>query len=255
MSNKFGDVRWKWLDERGYRVLNDRHQYAYMQSLWSPNDVVQGVFCDSRAGTGKTTLAVLAGVYEVDRGNYDKIIYVRNAVAIRDIGFLPGDDKEKMAPYYAPLEQAMDNAQPGLYKKWSQADPLTKQQPKVFALSSTFARGVTWNNAYIILDEAQNFDLDELQAAYTRITDSCKIVTIGSTRQVDNKKLRRYDGLTPFEVYMKHFEGTRVTYHKLETNYRGWFSNHADDVIDTVTALEGQSKTKSNGGYANGLLR
>lgn len=238
MSNKYGELRWKWLAEKGYNVIADRHQYAYMQSLWAPVDVVQGVFCDSRAGTGKTSLAVLAGAYDVERGTYDKIIYVRNSVAIRDIGFLPGGEGEKMEPYYAPLIQALDNVQPGLYDKWSKPDVMKKEPPKIYAVSTTFARGITWDNAFIILDEAQNMDLDELIAAYTRPTDGCKIVSIGSTRQVDNQKMRKYGGLTPFEIYMKHFEGTRVTFHKLETNYRGWFSNHADDVAETIERLK-----------------
>lgn len=68
MGNKYGDIRWKWLEERGFNVLSDRHQYAYMQSLWTPPDIVQGVFCESPAGTGKTVLAVLAGAYAVTSG-------------------------------------------------------------------------------------------------------------------------------------------------------------------------------------------
>jgi predicted ribonuclease YlaK len=219
-------------------VLADKHQYAYMQSLWSPVDVVQGVFCEARAGTGKTTLAVLAGIYEVERGTYDKILYIRNAVPVREVGYLPGDIKEKEAPYMAPLIDAMDAVQPGLFEKWVKPDALTKTPAKVHALTTVFTRGITWDRAFIIIDEAQSFDLKELQTAYTRPTDTCKIVTTGSLRQIDNTKLRRFAGLTPFEVFMEHFQGTRVTYHKLETNYRGWFSNHADDVMETVERLE-----------------
>lgn len=208
-----------------------------MQSLWSPVDVVQGVFCEARAGSGKTTLAVLAGVYEVERGNYDRILYIRNAVAIRDVGFLPGDIKEKEAPYMAPLIDAMDQAQPGLFEKWSKNDALTKQPPKVHTMTTVFTRGINWDRSFVIFDEIQNATLEEIKAVFTRPKDSCKIVAIGSLRQIDNTKLKRYAGLTPFEVYMKHFEGTRMTYHKLETNYRGWFSTHADDVQGTVDKL------------------
>jgi predicted ribonuclease YlaK len=236
MANKYGDIRFKWLAEKGYNVLADKHQYAYIQSLWSPTDVVQGVFCDSKAGTGKTTLATLAGAYEIDNGTYDKIIYIRNAVSVRDQGAIPGNPAEKDAPYMQPFIEALDNVQPGLYEKWSQADEETKQK-KAYAISSTYTRGITWKNAFIIIDEAQNMDLDELQAIYTRCHTSCKIVTVGSTRQVDNRKLRRYAKLTPFEVFMEHFEGTRVTFHKLETNYRGWFSNHADNIKETIDEI------------------
>ncbi|MCA1021628.1 PhoH family protein [Halobacillus litoralis] len=243
MGNKYGDIRFKWLADKGFNVLADKHQYAYMQSLWSPLDLVQAVFCSSRAGTGKTTLAVLAGVYEVEKGNYDKIIYVRNAVSIRDQGFLPGGLNEKEVPYMTPLIEAMDNAQPSLYYEWSGEKEVQNggEEPKhkrVVATTSSFTRGITFKNAFVILDEAQNMDLDELQAIYTRCSDTCKIVSIGCTRQVDNGKMKRYGGLTPFELYIEHFKGQKVTNHKLETNYRGWFSNMADDIDDTVQRLK-----------------
>ena len=237
MGNKYGDIRWKWLAEKGFDVLADKHQYAYMQSLWTSPDIVQGVFCESPAGTGKTTLAVLAGAYEVEAGNYDRIIYIRNAVPVRDVGFLPGDMKEKEGPYMAPLIDALEYVKPGTYEKWSEVIPETKQLPKVVATSTTFTRGITWDNSYIILDEIQNLSMEELRTAYTRPTNSSKIVSVGSLRQIDNTKLKRVAGLTPFEVFMKHFEGQQVTYHKLEKNYRGWFSNHADEVDVTVNRL------------------
>jgi len=233
MGNKYGDIRFKWLSEKGFNVLSDKHQYAYIQSLWSPVDVVQAVFCDSRAGTGKTSLAVLAGAYEIENETYDKIIYVRNSVSIRDQGFLPGDPDEKELPYMQPFIEALDNVQPALFYEWSNENEHTKQK-KVYTMTSTYVRGITFKNAFVIIDEAQNMTLEELQAIYTRCSDSCKIVTIGSTRQIDNTKLKKYNGLSPFELYMKHFQGHRVTYHKLETNYRGWFSTLADDVQDTV---------------------
>lgn len=235
MGNKYGDMRWKWLAEKGFNVLADKHQYAYMQSLFAPVDTVQGVFCESPAGTGKTTLAALAGAYEVERTTYDKIIYIRNAVAVRDMGFLPGDVGEKEEPYMSPIKDALENVSPETFEKW--AHPFSGE-PKIITTTTAFTRGITWKNAFIIIDEAQNFDLEELQAVYTRCDTSNKIVTVGSLRQVDNRKVKRINGYTPMEIYMEHFRGTPVTYHKLETNYRGWFSKHADDVHETVQKLK-----------------
>jgi predicted ribonuclease YlaK len=233
MANKYGDIRWKWLEERGFNVLADRHQYAYMQSLWMSPELVQGVFCESPAGTGKTVLAVLAGAYAIESGEYDRIIYIRNTETVgKGIGFLPGDLNEKTGPHMAPFIKALDYVKPGTFEQWS-------AQERAFAITPTFERGVTYDRAYIILDEAQSISLNELQTIYTRATDTCKIVTTGSLLQIDDPKLQRYGGLTPFEVYMKHFEGQRVTYHKLVTNYRGWFSNHADAVKKTVDTLVG----------------
>jgi PhoH-like ATPase len=207
-----------------------------MQSLWSPVDQIQAVFCEGKAGTGKTTLAVLAGAYEVETGVYDRIIYLRNAIPIRDIGFLPGDVNDKELPYMLPLINTLDMVQPGLFDKWSRGDK--REVPKVEATTTAFTRGLTWKKAFIILDEAQNYDLEELQTVYTRCSDCCKVVTLGSLRQNDNRKVKHIAGKTPFEIYMSHFTGTRVAFHKLEKNYRGWFADHADDVMLTISQLE-----------------
>jgi predicted ribonuclease YlaK len=236
MANKYRDIRYKWLEERGFNVLADEHQLAYVKSLFAPVNEVRAVFCEAKAGTGKTTLAVLAGVYEVEAGTYDKIIYVRNAIPIRDMGFLPGDVDDKQEPYMAPLIQAMDRAQPGLFDFWSKS---VVSPPKVFATTTAYTRGITWERAFVILDEAQNFDLEELRAVYTRVTDDCKVVTTGSLRQNDNRKQKRYAGFTPMEVYMKHFDcKDYVRYHTLVRNYRGDFADYSDDVDETIRRLE-----------------
>ncbi len=235
-GNKYGDIRWKWLAERGFNVLSDRHQYAYMQSLWHSPEIVQGVFCESPSGTGKTVLAVLAGAYAVMNGEYDRIIYIRNNVAVRDTGFLPGNEEEKNAPYMQPFIEALDFVQPGLYEEWT--DTENGKQPKVFATTTAYARGITWDRSFIITDETQNYDLHEIRTVYTRVTDRSKVVSIGSVKQVDNQRLKRIAGVTPFEVYMRHFEGEQAVRHKLETNYRGWFSNHADEIDETVEEIK-----------------
>lgn len=232
MANKYGDIRWKWLEERGFNVLGDKHQYAYMQSLWTSPDIVQGVFCESPAGTGKTVLAVLAGAYAVENEEYDKIIYIRNTEVVgKEVGFLPGELDAKIAPHMAPFVEALDYVKPGTYEEWVAGG-------KAVATTATYLRGVTFSNAFIILDEAQSIGLDELQTIYTRVKDGCKVVTTGSLRQIDNPKLKRYSGLTPFEVYMEHYRGQRASYHKLETNYRGEWSLHGDNVQDTIKELE-----------------
>ncbi|MBO0602725.1 PhoH family protein [Sporosarcina sp. E16_3] len=231
MAKKYGEIKWKWLAERGLDVMDDKHQYAYMQSLWTLPKELQGVFCEAAAGTGKTVLATLAGAYAVEKGEYDRIIYIRNTEVVgKEIGFLPGDSTEKTAPHMTPFISALDLVKPGTFEAW-EADG------KAFAISPTHERGVTYDNAFIIIDEVQSLGLDELQTIYTRPTSSCKIVSIGSLKQIDNKKLTRYGGLTPFEVYMRHFEGQRSSFHKLHTNWRGPWSLHADNVADTVDKI------------------
>jgi len=233
MGGKYQDIRFKWMEERGFNILADPHQYAYAQALWQDVGIVQSVWVNAKAGTGKTTLAVLCGAYELERETYQRIIYVRNAVPVREQGFLPGDLKEKEAPYMAPLYDALEYVQPGIAEKWQQSG-------KLVTLTSSYARGVNWKDAFIIIDEAQSFDLEELQAVLTRCHDSSKVVVIGSTQQVDNKKLQRIAGLTPFEVYMEHFKGKLAVFCKLETNYRGDFAEHADAIQETVKRLKGE---------------
>jgi len=231
------DIRWSWLAEKGYNVLSDRHQYAYMQSLWAPTDIVQSVFVDAKAGTGKTSLAVAAGVYAVENQEYDKIIYIRNAVAVRDQGFLPGSVAEKEYIYYSPLFDALDGLSPDGYESWYGTDEGHK---KIEMVSTSYLRGVNFKNAFVIIDEAQNLDLTELRTVLTRIHQSCKVVVIGSTMQIDNTKLKRYgtDKITPFELYIKHFEGMQSAHHRLITNYRGWFSEHSDNIENTIKELK-----------------
>ncbi|MEH7116930.1 PhoH family protein [Neobacillus vireti] len=237
---KFDDIRWKWLEERGIEVYGDSYQLDYILSLWKTPDKIQAVFCESKAGTGKTTLAVLAGAYEVIKGeHYDRIIYVRNAVPIREQGFLTGDIKQKSAPYMAPIADALELVHPATFEEWTFEQG--KEQPKLVPITTSFVRGITWKRSFVIIDESQNMDLEELQAIYTRCDTTSKIVSVGSIRQVDNKKVKRIAGLLPFQIYMKHFEGDpRVSFHELVTCYRGWFADKADDVLETVKRLEGR---------------
>jgi predicted ribonuclease YlaK len=234
---KFDDIRWKWLEERGIEVYGDPYQLDYMNSLWKDPEQVQAVFCEAKAGTGKTTLAVLAGAYEVIKGEkYDRIIYIRNAVTVREQGFLTGDIQQKSAPFMAPVADALELVQPATFEEWTIEKE--KEEPKLVPITTSFVRGITWKRSFVIIDESQNMDLEELQAIYTRCDKSSKIVSVGSKRQVDNKKIRKVAGLLPFEIYMEHFKGdNRIAYHELQNNYRGWFADKADDVMETINKL------------------
>jgi predicted ribonuclease YlaK len=229
---KFDDIRWKWLEERGIKVYGDPYQLDYMNSLWKHSDMVKSVFCEAKAGTGKTALAVLAGAYEVEAGNYKKIRYVRNAVPVRNQGFVKGDPKDKDLPYMRPFIDALDLVKPATYEVWS-------EQGIAEAHTSSFTRGSTWDNEFIIIDEVQNFDMHELRTVLTRVGKGSKVVVVGSKRQVDNKQVKKVAGLLPFEVYMEHFEGdARIAFHELHVCYRDWFADLADDIDLTIRALE-----------------
>jgi predicted ribonuclease YlaK len=236
---KFDDIRWKWLEERGIEVYGDPYQLDYMLSLWKDPEIVKSVFCEAKAGTGKTALAVLAGAYELENGNYKKIRYVRNAVPVRNQGFVKGDPMEKDAPYMQPFKDALDLVKPATFEVWV-------EKGIAEAHTSSFTRGSTWENEFIIIDEVQNFDMHELRTVLTRVGKGSKIVVVGSKRQVDNKSIRKVRGLLPFEVYMEHFKGdARISFHELHNCYRDWFADLADDIDFTIKILEEEGNERS----------
>jgi predicted ribonuclease YlaK len=229
---KFDDIRWKWLEERGIEVYGDPYQLDYMLQLWKDPDMTKAIFCEGKAGTGKTHLAVLAGAYAVEKGEYKKIMYIRNAVPVRNTGFVKGSPEDKAKPYMQPFIDALDHVKPATYEYWT-------EQGIAEAFTADFVRGSTWNDSFIIIDEVQNFDMHELRTVLTRVGKGSKVVVTGSRRQVDNKQIKRVAGLLPYEVYREHFRGeSRVSFHELVHVYRDWFADVADDIDDTIERLE-----------------
>lgn len=236
MGNKYGDIRYKWLAEKGFNVKSDEHQYEYVQSLFDDVNNVKTVFVNAKAGTGKTTIATLCGIYGVESEEYDQIVYVRNSLSIRDQGFLPGglgSEEGKEAPYMTPFKQALDNVRPGLFEAWS-----AEEVQKLITTTTSYLRGTNFKNCFVILDEAQNYNLVEMQTLMTRFHDNCKIVVIGSTSQNDDGE-NMICGYTPFELYMLHFEEKDYSRnHELFKNYRGDVSQHSDNIGTLIKKLK-----------------
>ena len=132
------------------------------------------------AGTGKTYLAVADAVEEIIKGNVDKIILSRPAVeAGEQLGFLPGDLKEKIDPYLRPLYDALEDC---MFK-----DKITKliEREKIEIAPLAFMRGRTLSYSYIILDEAQNTTPMQMKMFLTRLGKESKMVITGDLTQVD----------------------------------------------------------------------
>jgi phosphate starvation-inducible PhoH-like protein len=135
------------------------------------------------AGTGKTFLAVASAVYALEQGHVKKIILVRPAIeAGEKLGFLPGDLAEKIDPYLQPLYDSLyeclgiDNVNKLLEKKIIEIAPLA------------YMRGRTLNDAFIILDEAQNTTISQMQMFLTRIGFGSSTVVTGDVSQIDLPK-------------------------------------------------------------------
>lgn len=139
------------------------------------------------AGTGKTLISMYKAIEEVlTKGNlYHKVIVIRSAVQGRDQGFLPGGEDEKMSLYEIPYMQ-IANTLFGRRDAWD----ILKGQERVEFMSTSFIRGVTFDNAIVILDEAQNCNFDELNTIITRVGKNSKIIFCGDYRQTDLTKNR-----------------------------------------------------------------
>jgi PhoH-like ATPase len=152
---------------------------------------VKIVSLGGRAGTGKTTLALAAGVEQVNKGVYKKIIVFRSmhAVGGEELGFLPGTEAEKLDPWTAAIYDSL-----GSFLTKEQIQKLkTKQAIEVLPL--THIRGRTFNNAFILLDESQNLERATILTALSRLGKNSKAVMSWDVSQRDNFRVGRHDGV------------------------------------------------------------
>lgn len=174
------------------------------------------------AGTGKTLLAVAAGMQHVleNPAKYDKLIITRPVQPVgRDIGFLPGTLQEKMEPWIAPIRDNLEALCKG--RRQRKDEPyleLLIRNKKIEIEAITYIRGRSIPNAYIIIDEAQNLSLHELKTIITRVGDGTKIVLTGDIEQIDNSHVDMYtNGLTyAVESFKEHRISGHVTLTKGE---------------------------------------
>ena len=149
------------------------------------------------AGTGKTYIALYHALEEVleKSSNFNKVVIVRSAVPSRDIGHLPGDEKEKTEVYTEPyIEICAD-----LFERPDAYQRLSEQKAVQFLITS-FVRGITLSNSIIIVDECQNMTDMELNSIMTRVGDRSKILFCGDFRQTDLYKKHDMSGLKKFMV-------------------------------------------------------
>jgi phosphate starvation-inducible protein PhoH len=147
------------------------------------------------AGTGKTYIALYHALEEVlDKTNpYRRVIVVRSAVPSRDIGHLPGDEKEKSEVYTEPYVEVCQD----LFGRHDAYQRLEEQGVVKFLITS-FVRGITLDDSVIIVDECQNMTDMELNSIITRVGDRSKIIFCGDFRQTDLYKKTDMSGLKKF---------------------------------------------------------
>ena len=163
------------------------------------------------AGTGKTFCALYKAIEEVlDKGNpFNQIIIVRSAVQGREIGHLPGDVNEKMEIFQQPYRQICET----LFDRKDAWDRLEEQHHIQF-ISTSFIRGMSFDNAIIIVDEMQNLNYEEIDTVMTRVGHQSKIIWCGDYRQTDlTKKKNDVTGILKFFDIAQHMSSfTRIEF-------------------------------------------
>ena len=161
------------------------------------------------AGTGKTFVSLYLALSEVLKNDtpYDKVVMVRSLIPTREIGFLPGDEEDKAALYQVPysnmmqflFEQPNEQAFESLYNR-------IKAQGSFYFLSTSFLRGLTFDNTIIIVDECQNLNFHELDTIITRVGQDSKIFFCGDFSQSDLTKTHERNGLMDFLQILQEME-------------------------------------------------
>lgn len=133
------------------------------------------------AGTGKTMCAMYLALSDVlQKGGYDQVIVIRSAVQTREQGFMPGSKQQKEAVFEAPYTDIVND----LFGR-GDAYQILKSKGMIRFMTSSFVRGLTFDNAIIIVDECQSMTYHELDTIITRVGESSKIVFCGDTKQDD----------------------------------------------------------------------
>jgi phosphate starvation-inducible PhoH-like protein len=172
-------------------------------NLARKNDIC---FAIGPAGTGKTYLAVAIAVSALKRGLVKKLILARPAVeAGESLGFLPGDFREKIDPYLRPLYDALDDMIPSEKLK----NYIEKRIIEIVPLA--YMRGRTLNNAYVILDEAQNATTMQMKMFLTRLGGSSKSIVTGDITQIDLPS-KQVSGLVQAKEILSKVEGVAFVY-------------------------------------------
>ena len=153
------------------------------------------------AGTGKTFVSLYLGLRDVLKNEtaYERLVVVRSLIPTREIGFLPGDEEDKAALYQVPysnmvqfmFKQPNEQAFSMLYDR-------LKAQGSFYFLSTSFLRGLTFDNSIIIVDECQNLNFHELDTIITRVGQDSKIIFCGDFMQTDLTKMGERNGLHDF---------------------------------------------------------
>jgi phosphate starvation-inducible PhoH-like protein len=183
-------------------TARNSNQKQYLSKLYDDSKSI--VLAIGPAGTGKTMLAVQYGIKLFQEGKVDKIVVTRPAVSVdEDLGFLPGDLNEKMAPWTRPIFDVFGE----YYQTKEVARMLEEGVIEISPLA--YMRGRTFKNAYIVADEMQNATVNQMKMLLTRLGEGSKMVVTGDLAQADrlnDNGLIDFCNLLEQKQYLEHID-------------------------------------------------
>ena len=213
-------------------TARNREQNFALNLLMDP--AVDFVSLLGQAGTGKTLLALAAGLTQVlDEKRYSEIIMTRVTVPLgEDIGFLPGTEEEKMQPWMGALEDNLDvlNASDESGGEWGRAAARDLVRSRIKIKSLNFMRGRTFVNKWLIIDEAQNLTPKQMKTLVTRAGPGTKVVCLGNIAQIDTPYLT--EGSSGITYVVDRMKGWSHAGHvTLARGERSRLADHAAEAL------------------------
>ena len=214
-------------------TARNREQNFAMNLLMNPD--VDFVTLLGQAGTGKTLLALAAGLEQVlDSKRYNEIIITRATVPVgEDIGFLPGTEEEKMQPWMGAFDdnlEVLQRNEDGGAGEWGRAATQELIRSRIKVKSMNFMRGRTFVSKFVIIDEAQNLTPKQMKTLVTRAGPGTKIICLGNIAQIDTPYLT--EGSSGLTYVVDRFKGWRHGGHvTLARGERSRLADHAADAL------------------------
>lgn len=213
-------------------TARNREQNFALNLLMNPE--IDFITLLGQAGTGKTLLTIAAGLMmTLEDKRYSEIIMTRVTVPVgEDIGFLPGTEEEKMAPWMGALEDNLDvlNQTDGESGEWGRAATRDLIRSRIKVKSLNFMRGRTFLNKFLIIDEAQNLTPKQMKTLITRAGPGTKVVCLGNIAQIDTPYLT--EGSSGLTYVVDRFKGWSHSGHiTLQRGERSRLADHAAEVL------------------------
>jgi phosphate starvation-inducible protein PhoH len=184
------------------------NQQATFEAYRRGNNLV----CHGYAGTGKTFCALYLALDEIlsSKSQYKRIVLIRSVVPSRDMGFLPGSIKDKIAVYEEPYKEICDD----LFGR-GDGYGILKMKKLIEFTTTSFLRGITFNDSIVIVDETNNMTYQELDTVMTRLGNNSRIIFCGDYRQSDLNKPYEKTGVKEFMNITKRINSfSHIEYQK-----------------------------------------